>query len=227
MSDDTLFAFNSEKERPNALLAVPKKGRLFEKVSQLLAGAGLQFDRPNRLDVAHCTSLPLTIVFLPAADIASYVGEGNVDIGITGVDVVQESQVDVDIILELGFGNCQLCLQAPIESGFTDASQLSGKRIVTSFPNLAREFFKNYDTSDRQTSIKYVSGSVEAACALGLADAVIDLVETGTTMIAAGLTVVHEILKTQTLLISSKTSKHKDIINIITKRIKGYLTATS
>ncbi len=98
---DRLFSFDKEIERPNALLAVPKKGRLFEKCSKLLLGAGLNFDRPNRLDVAHCTSMPLTIVFLPAADIASYVGEGNVDIGITGIDVLQESLVDdsVDVIM--------------------------------------------------------------------------------------------------------------------------------
>ena len=97
-----------------------------------------------------------------------------------------------------------MCLQAPIINGITSPEELAGKRIVTSFPNLAREFFANYDTADKPTSdsiiiilnfwasfiitvrefigIKYVSGSVEAACGLGLADAVIDLVETGTTM---------------------------------------------
>lgn len=98
-SDKTLFSFNTESESRNALLAVPKKGRLHEKCIQLLAGAGLQYDRPHRLDVAHCTNLPLTIVFLPAADIATYVGEGNVDLGITGIDVVNESVVDVDLVL--------------------------------------------------------------------------------------------------------------------------------
>eukprot|EP01035_Chromulina_nebulosa_P023219 gene23219-30096_t len=94
-----MFSFNSEKERPNAILAVPKKGRLYEKCVGLLAGAGLQYERPHRLDVAHCTNLPVTIVFLPAADIATYVGEGNVDVGITGNDVVNESDVDVEKIL--------------------------------------------------------------------------------------------------------------------------------
>ena len=104
---NALFSFDKEKERPNTLLAVPKKGRLFERCSKLLAGAGINFDRPNRLDVAHCTSLPLTIVFLPASDIASYVGEGNVDIGITGIDVLKESQQSgVDVIMVC---QCQSC----------------------------------------------------------------------------------------------------------------------
>jgi ATP phosphoribosyltransferase len=98
-SEDNLFSLRYDRENRNALLAVPKKGRLYEKCITMLAGAGLQYDRPHRLDVAHCTNLPLTIVFLPAADIATYVGEGNVDIGITGIDVVQESDVDVDQIL--------------------------------------------------------------------------------------------------------------------------------
>lgn len=95
----TVFAFDKDKEASNALLAVPKKGRLYEKCMKLLEGAGLEHNRPPRLDVAHCTNLPLTLVFLPAADIATYVGEGNVDIGITGIDVVQEANEDVDQIL--------------------------------------------------------------------------------------------------------------------------------
>ena len=78
---------------------MPKKGRLYDQVMKLLLGAGLDHHRPNRLDVAHCKNLPLTIVFLPASDIASYVGEGNVDAGITGIDVVEESKVEVERIM--------------------------------------------------------------------------------------------------------------------------------
>ena len=78
---------------------MPKKGRLYDQVMKLLLGAGLDHHRPNRLDVAHCKNLPLTIVFLPASDIASYVGEGNVDAGITGIDVVEESEVEVERIM--------------------------------------------------------------------------------------------------------------------------------
>jgi ATP phosphoribosyltransferase len=96
---ETLFTFDKEKEVCNALMAIPKKGRLYEKCMQLLSGAGLDHHRPPRLDVAHCSGLPLTLVFLPASDIATYVGEGNVDIGITGMDVVQESEVDINIIM--------------------------------------------------------------------------------------------------------------------------------
>ena len=85
----------SKDSTGNALLAVPKKGRLYDCCIKLLNGAGLDHVRPNRLDVAHCFSLPVTIVFLPAADIATYVAEGDVDAGITGLDVVRESEADV------------------------------------------------------------------------------------------------------------------------------------
>lgn len=167
----------------NCRMAIPKKGRLYEKVTEMLNAAGMKFNREPRLDVAVCYDLPITLVFLPAADIAKYVGEGNVDIGITGMDVVQESNVIVEHIMNLGFGNCKLCVQAPVKDNITNVEALAGKRVVTSFPFLAKRFFDPIDAKlGVTTNINFVSGSVEVACGLGLADAVVDLVETGTTM---------------------------------------------
>lgn len=210
----------------NCKLAIPKKGRLFEKVNAMLAGAGVEYRRENRLDVAICMNLPLTLVFLPAADIAKYVGEGNVDIGITGKDVVEESEVSVDEVLNLGFGKCKLCVQAQTIKNVTDVSQLAGGRIVTSFPTLTKKFFDPYDKKlGVTTKVNFVSGSVEAACGLGLADAVVDLVETGTTMRAAGLEVVANVLDTQSILIVNQHSQHMNIVEILKRRIEGYITA--
>jgi ATP phosphoribosyltransferase len=167
----------------NLKFAIPKKGRLYDKVVEILTGAGLEFRRKDRLDVALCVGLPITLVFLPAADIAMFVGEGNVDLGVTGLDVVQESQVQVEKVMDLGFGKCKLSVQAPVVDKYNSVEALAGKRIVTSFPNISKSFFKEYDEKfGVTTSVNYVSGSVEAACGLGLADAVVDLVETGTTM---------------------------------------------
>ncbi len=95
-------------------------------------------------------------------------------------------QDEVQVSLKLGFGGCKLCVMTRIDSGYEDVASLAGKRVVTSFPQLARQFFERFETT-APTMIKYVSGSVEVACSLGLADAVVDLVETGTTMRAAGL----------------------------------------
>lgn len=210
----------------NCKFAIPKKGRLFQKVNDLLKGAGIDYNRAPRLDVATCTDLPLTLVFLPASDIAKYVGEGNVDIGITGLDVVEESNVEVDRIMDLGFGACKLCVQAPAGQKITDVSTLAGGRIVTSFPHLTEKFFKPFDEAKgTKTKITEVSGSVEAACGLGLADAVVDLVETGTTMKAAGLEVVGEVLATESILISNPKSEHTDIVKLLKKRIEGCMIA--
>ena len=167
----------------NCKFAIPKKGRLFEKVNAMLKGAGINYRREARLDVALAVDLPITLIFLPASDIAKYVGEGNVDIGITGIDIVRESGVEVERIMDLGFGKCKLCVQAPVAKNITDVSTLAGGRIVTSFPDMTKGFFGPIDKEKgTETKVKFVSGSVEAACGLGLADAVVDLVETGTTM---------------------------------------------
>ena len=210
----------------HAILAVPKKGRLYDKVMKMLDGAGLDYTRPERVDVAVCTNLPIVLVFLPASDIATFVGEGNVDLGITGQDHILESGVDVDLLIQLGFGKCSLSVQAPVAAQVTDVkAALAGKRIATSFPRIAADYFKKLDPAN-PPAIREISGSVEAACGLGLADAVVDLVETGTTMRAAGLEEVAVIMRTQATLIANKQSKHKAVISLLKTRIEGYLTAT-
>lgn len=167
----------------NCRFAIPKKGRLYDKVTEMLKGAGISFRREPRLDVAECVDFPITLVFLPASDIAKYVGMGDIDVGITGLDVCEESAVEVERVMDLGFGKCTLCVQGPVEDQIFNVEDLAGKRIVTSFPHLTKTFFDPIDAKKGvQTSINFVSGSVEAACGLGLADAVVDLVETGTTM---------------------------------------------
>lgn len=146
---------------------------------KLVEGADIQFYRKNRLDIAVATNFPLALLFLPAADIAKFVGEGNVDLGITGQDMIAEAGVEVDEIMQLNFGKCRLCVQVPQDSGITDPKQLVGKRVVTSFTGMATKYFKKLDAEvgeGKTTHIEYVSGSVEAACALGLADGIVDLV---------------------------------------------------
>lgn len=212
-----------EAATEHILFGIPKKGRLAEEVLKLIKGAGLDHIRPNRLDVAKCNRMPVTLVFLPASDIAKYVAEGDVDMGITGEDIIAESQVDVVTLQSLGFGKCELAVQAPVGQ-YKDPAELAGKRIVTSFPNLAAQFFEQYDDgAETETSVKYVSGSVEVACSLGLADGVIDLVETGTTMRAAGLEQIGCVMKTQTVLIANKDKVGKPLVQKLNKRILGYV----
>lgn len=118
-------------------------------------------------------------VFLPASDIPSFVGKGNVDIGITGHDVILEAKMQerVTEIQRLGFGKCSLQVQVPESTSIKTVEDLAGKRVVTSFEVLAGEYFDQLDerlqiTGEHKTKIEYVGGSVEAACALGLADGI-------------------------------------------------------
>lgn len=154
----------------------------------LLAGCDIQFRRETRLDIALVKNLPIALIFLPAADIPTFVGEGRVDLGITGRDQVAEHDAQlppgetsgVEEVLDLGFGACKLQVQVPQKGDITEAKQLVGKNVVTSFTALTQAFFAKLegvsDASNLSTKIKYVGGSVEAACALGVADGIVDLV---------------------------------------------------
>jgi ATP phosphoribosyltransferase len=151
----------------------------------------IQFHRHNRLDIALVKNHPLALIFLPAADIPRFVAEGNVHLGITGQDQVaefrysaEEGHGEIHEVLELGFGKCKLQVQVPENGNIQQAEGLIGKRVVTSFVGLARKYFADLEAKGKsasgdvssQTQIKYVGGSVEAACALGVADGIVDLV---------------------------------------------------
>ncbi|MBW0497084.1 hypothetical protein O181_036799 [Austropuccinia psidii MF-1] len=222
------------------LFAVPKKGRLHEKCTQILSDADIQFHRSHRLDVCFVENHPIALVFLPAADIPRFVGEGNVDLGITGQDMVAEADVTglVEEICSLEFGKCRLQIQVPLNSDVKTIEQLSGKKVVTSFEVISQSFFKELDQKlakenpqldPPKTKIEYISGSVEAACALGLADGIVDLVESGATMRAAGLHAIHTIMSSEAVLIQStrppRGEVQRKLANLITRRIQGVVAA--
>jgi ATP phosphoribosyltransferase len=178
------------------LFAVPKKGRLQQATLDLLAGSDIKFHRHNRLDLALVMNLPLALVFLPAADIPEFVAEGRVNLGITGRDTVAEYEAanpptetsGIQEIMDLEFGRCSLQVQVPEKGSLQTPEQLVGKRIATSFTALSEKYFRELEGSKAngtvngdapaklQTVLRPLSGSVEAACALGLADGIVDLV---------------------------------------------------
>ncbi|KAF8436107.1 ATP phosphoribosyltransferase-domain-containing protein [Terfezia claveryi] len=156
---------------------------------------------------------------VPKTDIPVFVGEGRVDLRITGHDQVREScTTEVEQILDLGFGKCKLQVQVPEMGDIQDPKDLVGQNIVTSFVSLTREYFEKLEVA---TKIKYVGGSVEAACALGVADGIVDLVESGETMKAAGLKPIATLIETSAVLIKSKHPSHPELID----RIRGVITA--
>ncbi|VEU24084.1 DEKNAAC105219 [Brettanomyces naardenensis] len=211
------------------MFAVPKKGRLYEKCLSLLKGADIQFHRSNRLDIAICLNLPIALIFLPAADIPTFVGEGRCDIGITGYDQVMESAVDVDMGIDLNFGKCKLQIQVPRNGAYQKPEQLVGKTIVSTFTNLTRQYFEKLEGvksgEPLKTKIKYVGGSVEASCALGVGDAIVDLVESGETMKAAGLCAIETVLATSAHLIVSRHPSQPQLVDLIKSRLEGLLAA--
>ncbi|KAG8990150.1 ATP phosphoribosyltransferase (ATP-PRTase) (ATP-PRT) [Tulasnella sp. JGI-2019a] len=229
----------SESIKGRLLFAIPKKGRLHEKCLEILAGADIKFIRSHRLDVCLVLNHNIALVFLPAADIPRFVGLGNVDLGITGQDVILEAQMEnrVQQVLPLGFGRCNLQVQVPERGPIKSLQDLAGKRVVTSFNRIASGFFDKIDAEvglqgDKKTHIDYVGGSVEAACALGLADGIVDLVESGETMRAAGLHAIATVLETEAVLISGvssdsqpKNPEHGPLAKLITNRIAGVLAA--
>ncbi|KAJ7624320.1 ATP phosphoribosyltransferase [Mycena polygramma] len=228
---------NLESLDGRLLFAIPKKGRLHEKCLSVLAGADIQFRRRHRLDVALALNHPVALVFLPASDIPSFVGKGNVDLGITGHDVILEAQMQQHVteVLRLGFGKCALQVQVPESGTIRTVDDLAGKRVVTSFEVLAGEYFAAVDarlqlSGDQKTRVEYVGGSVEAACALGLADGIVDLVESGDTMRAAGLHPIATVLDSEAVLIKSSVPKHTHLaplIELITSRVAGVLAAST
>ncbi|KAK4616119.1 ATP phosphoribosyltransferase [Fulvia fulva] len=230
------------------LFAVPKKGRLNQACLDLLTGSDIKFHRHNRLDIALVKNLPLALIFLPAADIPTFVGEGRVDLGITGRDVIAEHEAvspasettGIEEIMDLEFGQCKLQVQVPEHGSIQTPEQLIGKNVVTSFTNLAGSYFggleakatgqtngvTNGDAKPKlQTHIKFVGGSVEAACALGVADGIVDLVESGETMRAAGLKAIATVVDSTAVLIKSKHPSDPKLVNLITARIRGVITA--
>ena len=154
----------------------------------LLEGSSIKFRRKDRVDIALVTNLPIALVFLPAADIPTFVGEGKVDLGITGGDQVAEHEAGtpstdttgVVQLLDLEFGRCRLQVQVPEVGALTEAKDLVGRNVATSFVNLTRAYFDRLEGegSATKTQIKLLGGSVETACTLGVADGIVDLVGT-------------------------------------------------
>lgn len=222
---DALFC---ARRRPR-LTNISTEGRLYEKAVSILKGSDIRFHRSQRLDIALSTNMPIALIFLPAADIPMFVGEGKCDLGITGVDQVQESDVDVLLPMDLNFGSCKLQVQVPNAGPYEKPEQLIGKTIVSSFTNLTKQYFAKLEgvpVEKITTKIRYVGGSVEASCALGIADAIVDLVESGETMRAAGLKDIATVLETSAHLIESKNPKgDPELLQTIKSRIEGVMTA--
>lgn len=205
-------------------IGVPSKGRLAELSAQLLADAGLAFRRTERALFARCRDMPVEITFLRTDDIPVLTAEGAIDLGITGADLVAESGAEVVHRLDLGVGSCRLALCVPDDATIDDPRKLAGRRIATSFPRVTRRWL-----ADRGVDAHFVelSGSVEVMIALGVADAIVDLVETGSTLAANRLHVLDDIGRYETVLIQHPRLVDTALADRIVRRLEGIVIARS
>ncbi len=205
-------------------IGLPSKGRLADISAQLLHEAGLTFRRPERSLFARCRDMPVEMTFLRTDDIPVLAAEGAIDMGITGADLVAESGASLIHRLDLGIGSCRLALCVAEESPVKEARHLAGQRIATSFPNITRTWL-----AQRGVEAHFVelSGSVEVMIQLGVADAIVDLVETGSTLAANRLRVIDEIGCYETVLVQNKHVRDAALADRIVRRLEGIVIARS
>jgi ATP phosphoribosyltransferase len=208
----------------NLRIGVPSKGRLAELAAELLKEAGLSFRRQERSLFARCREVPVDITFLRTEDIPVLCAEGAIDMGITGGDLLSESGVQLAHRLDLGVGDCKLALCVPEDSPFREPGDLNGCRVATSFPNITTNYLKEHGADVHLVNL---SGSVEIMVALGVADAIVDLVETGSTLAANRLRVLAEINRYQTVLVQNPHCPHVELADRVVRRLEGVVIARS
>ncbi len=184
-------------------LAIPNKGRLVEPTLRLLHDAGLVFEEHDRSLVALVQNYDLDILFVRTNDVIEFVGDGVADLGITGVDLLTETGAELPRIRSLGYGRCRLAAAVPNDTTYQAVADLAGHRVATAHPNTARRFFAERDIP---VEIVPISGAVEVAPRLGLAEGIVDLVSTGSTLQMNGLRQIGDVLASEAILVANPTA---------------------
>ncbi len=181
-------------------IAIQSKGRLNEDCMLLLADAGITASSHSRSLVAHAKGFPIDILYLRDDDIPQAVAMGVADIGLVGENEVAERGLKVDTVMRTGLGVCRLSLAIPKNEEYSGISWFQGKSVATSYPNILRSFFTQNAINAR---IQEIAGSVEVAPAVGMADAIFDIVSSGGTLIQNGLREVETVFGSEVVLIST------------------------
>jgi ATP phosphoribosyltransferase len=207
-------------------IAVPSKGRISDPAVKLLAKAGIGIkDTANRKLFSETYDKEISVMFTRAADIPEFVADGAADIGMTGLDLIEENNADVEILEDLNFGSAKLVLAVPDESDIESTTDISdGSVVATEFPNLTRKYLKSKGIDAK---IIELSGSTEIAPFIGVADIITDLTSTGTTLKMNHLKIIDTVLESSIKLIANKKSfsVNNEKIEAIRTGIKGVLDA--
>lgn len=203
-------------------VAVPNKGQLSDPARDMLREAGYAAAANSRELVVQDPENDVEFFFLRPRDIATYVGRGTLDVGITGEDLLADSGSQAKTILELGFAPSTFRLAAPLGTAKA-ASDLAGKRIATSYPTILNNWLSAQGIA---ADVVTLDGAVENAVRLGVADAVADVVATGTTLKQAGLEIIGDpIFKSQSVLISRNNIEDQNAVDVFVRRLQGVITA--
>ena len=207
-------------------LAIQKSGRLQEGSMLLLKECGIKIEQGRGQLVGTSASFPLEVLFLRNTDIPEYVEDGVADIAIIGHNTLVEKEKNLEELLPLGFSKCRLTLAVPRNENYTNVNWLQGKRIATSYPNSLQKFLAQKNIT---AEIHNISGSVEIAPNIGLADAICDLVETGSTLLMNGLKEVEPILHSEAILVANRKLEKtkKDLVDKLLFRIKAVQRASN
>ncbi len=182
-------------------IAIQAKGRLNEESVALLREAGITIEDSKRKLLARSDDFPLEVLYLRDDDIPQAVAMGVADLGIVGLNEVEEKEQEVDTVHRLGFGKCRLSLAVPKADAYEGVRSLAGKRIATSYPNILKRFLNEQGV---QADIHEIAGSVEIAPAVGMADAIFDIVSSGGTLITNGLKEVEKVIWSEAVLVASR-----------------------
>jgi ATP phosphoribosyltransferase len=182
-------------------IAIQKSGRLFEDSIRLLKDCGIEINNGNKQLKSVAQNFPLEIYFLRDDDIPQYVFDSVADIGIVGENVVLEKAKDIETVYRLGFGKCRLSIAVPKSMKYGSPKDLDGLKIATSYPVILQQYL---DEKKINGEIHEISGSVEIAPGIGLADAICDLVSSGSTLFTNGLKEVEVILRSEAVLVANK-----------------------
>ena len=181
-------------------IAIQSKGRLNEESTALLREIGIDVDDSKRKFLSTARNFPVEMLYLRDDDIPQVVSNGTASLGIVGLNEVEERGFDVKIVKKLGFGNCRISLAVPKAAGYDGLQWFEGKRIATSYPNILSAFLKSKDI---HAEIEVITGSVEVAPAAGIADAIFDIVSSGSTLVSNALVEVEKVFWSEAVLISS------------------------
>lgn len=182
-------------------IAVQSKGRLFEDTMALLAEAGIKVSSSKRTLLVQSSNFPIEVLYLRDDDIPQSVASGVADLGIVGQNEFEERAEDAEVVRPLGFSKCRLSLAVPKGCGYYGMKWFEGKKIATSYPNILRRYMqKNHIAAD----IHVITGSVEISPGIGLADAIFDIVSSGSTLVSNNLVEVETVMQSEAILIANR-----------------------